>query len=428
MVCLHVCTYSADGECDDGGPGSEFAGCNYGTDCSDCGERNSSDWWDVYSQPHPPALPPAPPANPGGSFTAAVTFEFEAGWYLGTTVEENENLYYTLLFTSEAVEVSFNITGWHLPRTIVRAYLYFWHPADVPDALIQFSQPIPQLNAQLGGPFVFQMLEPPTAFSLLIDAPSPPPPISPPLPPIEPGGDIKPVITVGLVVQGSVESFSQRQIAQTENTLRSNTNAESVSITIQPGSVNLHVRLVMRRVGPTVGAAITLFRNPTLLRTATGLPILSISEEPTLTTEVFAAPSPPPPAPGAPPPPWFSFPCAAGYQQEQYPGGTCSACTPGTYQTIATVGGMGASSGSNPWQVCSTCLEGCAPLPALDSAGAPLCAAAPLHRHSRALLPCAAVASCPAEPSTRSVLTRRAQVRAASGGAGQLPRLPVFRH
>ncbi|MCG3137652.1 MAG: hypothetical protein HJJLKODD_01501 [Phycisphaerae bacterium] len=40
-LCLETCPYSGDGECDDGGPGSTFAACFYGTDCADCGERTS---------------------------------------------------------------------------------------------------------------------------------------------------------------------------------------------------------------------------------------------------------------------------------------------------------------------------------------------------------------------------------------------------
>jgi len=38
-ICLDTCDYAGDGECDDGGPGSDFAICEYGTDCTDCGTR-----------------------------------------------------------------------------------------------------------------------------------------------------------------------------------------------------------------------------------------------------------------------------------------------------------------------------------------------------------------------------------------------------
>ena len=43
--CTETCNYAFDGDCDDGGPGSEFYGnffqpvCAYGSDCSDCGTR-----------------------------------------------------------------------------------------------------------------------------------------------------------------------------------------------------------------------------------------------------------------------------------------------------------------------------------------------------------------------------------------------------
>lgn len=38
-VCSDTCAFSFDGECDDGGLGSQFAACALGTDCSDCGPR-----------------------------------------------------------------------------------------------------------------------------------------------------------------------------------------------------------------------------------------------------------------------------------------------------------------------------------------------------------------------------------------------------
>ena len=42
--------------CDDGGPGSSFAACALGSDCTDCGARELP--------PPPPASPPPPPSNP----------------------------------------------------------------------------------------------------------------------------------------------------------------------------------------------------------------------------------------------------------------------------------------------------------------------------------------------------------------------------
>jgi hypothetical protein len=39
-TCLNTCRYAYDGECDDGGPGSLYNVCEYGTDCSDCSARN----------------------------------------------------------------------------------------------------------------------------------------------------------------------------------------------------------------------------------------------------------------------------------------------------------------------------------------------------------------------------------------------------
>ena len=41
-ICTNSCIYASDTECDDGGLGSEYAICSEGTDCTDCGPRTSS--------------------------------------------------------------------------------------------------------------------------------------------------------------------------------------------------------------------------------------------------------------------------------------------------------------------------------------------------------------------------------------------------
>jgi len=41
--CSNTCQYANDSVCDDGGPGAVYSLCPCGTDCSDCGTRNSSD-------------------------------------------------------------------------------------------------------------------------------------------------------------------------------------------------------------------------------------------------------------------------------------------------------------------------------------------------------------------------------------------------
>lgn len=45
LSCGDSCHFAADGDCDDGGPGSEFGSCTLGADCADCGERGG----DAYS-------------------------------------------------------------------------------------------------------------------------------------------------------------------------------------------------------------------------------------------------------------------------------------------------------------------------------------------------------------------------------------------
>eukprot|EP00966_Prymnesium_polylepis_P107887 2498103-Prymnesium_polylepis.1 len=38
--CTEQCYHSSDGDCDDGGPSSEYGLCQYGSDCTDCGGRH----------------------------------------------------------------------------------------------------------------------------------------------------------------------------------------------------------------------------------------------------------------------------------------------------------------------------------------------------------------------------------------------------
>ena len=38
-ICSNSCAFANNGDCDDGGPGSRTASCDYGTDCADCGQR-----------------------------------------------------------------------------------------------------------------------------------------------------------------------------------------------------------------------------------------------------------------------------------------------------------------------------------------------------------------------------------------------------
>jgi hypothetical protein len=56
--CLDTCLYASDGNCDDGGRGSDYSGCAIGADCADCGDRC------LPLPPLPPLPPPLPPAPP----------------------------------------------------------------------------------------------------------------------------------------------------------------------------------------------------------------------------------------------------------------------------------------------------------------------------------------------------------------------------
>jgi hypothetical protein len=47
-LCTNTCSFASDGDCDDGGEGSDYSLCEFGTDCDDCGPRRSG-YSDTYS-------------------------------------------------------------------------------------------------------------------------------------------------------------------------------------------------------------------------------------------------------------------------------------------------------------------------------------------------------------------------------------------
>ena len=70
QTCSNVCVYSSDGDCDDGGIGSEFSLCTCGQDCADCGPCISA-LGTAYPPPaslsslaNPSTPPPYPPQGP----------------------------------------------------------------------------------------------------------------------------------------------------------------------------------------------------------------------------------------------------------------------------------------------------------------------------------------------------------------------------
>ena len=46
QICSDACDYRQDGSCDDGGPNADYKGCRLGSDCVDCGVRES----DIYGE------------------------------------------------------------------------------------------------------------------------------------------------------------------------------------------------------------------------------------------------------------------------------------------------------------------------------------------------------------------------------------------
>jgi len=64
--CSNDCAYASDSSCDDGGPGAEFAYCDLGEDCADCGNRLWNNITTCYSPPTATAAPRIVPRIVGG--------------------------------------------------------------------------------------------------------------------------------------------------------------------------------------------------------------------------------------------------------------------------------------------------------------------------------------------------------------------------
>ena len=72
VLCSNSCTYATDGDCDDGGSGSEYELCDFGTDCTDCGSESAT------SATYPPFAPaplPSPPTPSFPPFDASLCFD-----------------------------------------------------------------------------------------------------------------------------------------------------------------------------------------------------------------------------------------------------------------------------------------------------------------------------------------------------------------
>ena len=75
FVCMNNCLNAGGGACSDGGPGSEFATCPYGSDCIDCGPR--------VSMPSPPPRAPPPPPSPPQAPAFSYVYNGENSSYTG---------------------------------------------------------------------------------------------------------------------------------------------------------------------------------------------------------------------------------------------------------------------------------------------------------------------------------------------------------
>ena len=80
--CTNTCSYASDIDCDDGGPGAEFYNmCSLGTDCDDCGPRDST-------SSTPPSPPPATPPAAANTMFRVRPVGFSSSTYNTWKVDE----------------------------------------------------------------------------------------------------------------------------------------------------------------------------------------------------------------------------------------------------------------------------------------------------------------------------------------------------
>ena len=100
---MNSCRYASDGDCDDGGPGSDYSECTPCTDCADCGPRAHCDF-----NVSPPPPPPGTQCNtwrtlrktlpycdaPGSGTRWSVDLGVELGPICGLTSEDEHGCCY----------------------------------------------------------------------------------------------------------------------------------------------------------------------------------------------------------------------------------------------------------------------------------------------------------------------------------------------
>lgn len=102
-LCTDTCGFAADGDCDDGGPGSLTTGCELGSDCTDCGSRIDADEAGiVLADEIIEALPDEDPQVA----TVVSGDEGPAGSLFGLLLEDDSQAYFIGSTTDGGVEIS----------------------------------------------------------------------------------------------------------------------------------------------------------------------------------------------------------------------------------------------------------------------------------------------------------------------------------
>ena len=255
--CIGNPTWSDDGFCDDGGPGSEYSGCQFGTDCIDCGIRCGGE---------PPS---APPTTPGATCSNACigTPSFAHDGYCDDGGLGSE-------YNSCQMGTDCDDCGVRSDLTTLAA-----QPPSFPPLISSLTTTTTSGATPTTEPPLL-----PLASLTPSTTKSPVPPPAPPSPSPPPAKQTNTRFTVSLIAAGSVGDYTDTSGLQASFASTAGVSASDVAITVTAASVIITAEITASaNIATTVSNAIAnSFSSSSAASTALGITVVStplISQE-----------------------------------------------------------------------------------------------------------------------------------------------------
>ena len=219
LSCNNNCLYANDGECDDGGLGSEFSECNIGTDCDDCNFRT------MYPPPSPTSLLPSPMSPSPMSPPPIITYPNP------TSPPPNP------MSPPLPSPTSPPLSPMSLSSTSPSPMIMSPNPTSPPPS--PMSPPLPSPTSPPPSPTSPSSRQlPPTSTS----ENNAPPPYIPPAPPLLPNQIMRSSIELKLIIEENLDTFDKKTFEQFIK--RKFSNAKDIQFLYLSASVFVNVTLV----------------------------------------------------------------------------------------------------------------------------------------------------------------------------------------